>query len=89
VSRNLDPEKQAALIKAYEAPLNQLEDDAAVLFADAVHPTLAVRPGGCWAPKDRASGSPPARSALRDAHISCAWRPACAAARVNQIYGDR
>jgi hypothetical protein len=23
-----------------------------VLFADAVHPTHAVRPVGCWAPKD-------------------------------------
>jgi transposase len=27
-------------------------DDEAVLFGDAVHPTHAVRPVGCWAPKD-------------------------------------
>ena len=26
-------------------------DDEAVLFADAVHPTHAARPVGCWAPK--------------------------------------
>ncbi len=52
VSRKLDPEKQAAFIKAYEDLLNQLEADQVVLFADAVHPTHAVRPVGCWAPKD-------------------------------------
>ncbi len=52
VSRKLDPEKQAAFIKAYEDLLNQLEADEVVLFADAVHPTHAVRPVGCWAPKD-------------------------------------
>src|SRR6201999_2484424 len=32
--------------------LNQLGNDEAVLFGDAVHPTHAVRPVGCWAPKD-------------------------------------
>jgi transposase len=52
VSRKLDPEKQAAFIRAYEALLNHLDADEAVLFADAVHPTHAVRPVGCWAPKD-------------------------------------
>jgi len=52
VSRKLDPEKQAAFIKAYEELLNHLDADAAVLFADAVHPTHAVRPVGCRAPKD-------------------------------------
>ena len=46
VSRKLDPEKQAAFIKAYEELLNHLENDEAVLFADAVHPTHAVRPVG-------------------------------------------
>ena len=54
VSRKLDPQKQAAFIKAYEDLLNHLGDDEAVLFADAVHPTHAVRPVGCWAPKDTA-----------------------------------
>ena len=52
VSRKLDPAKQAAFIKAYEDLLNHLADDEAVLFGDAVHPTHAVRPVGCWAPKD-------------------------------------
>ena len=52
ISRKLDPAKQAAFIKAYEALLNQLSLDEAVMFAAAVHPTHAVRPVGCWAPKD-------------------------------------
>jgi transposase len=52
VSSKLDPDKQAAFIKAYENFFNQLGDDEAVLFGDALHPTPAVRPVGCWAPKD-------------------------------------
>ena len=52
VSSRLDPDRQAAFIKAYENLLNRLGDDEAVLFGDAVHPTHAVRPVGCWAPKD-------------------------------------
>ena len=52
VSRKLDPDKQAAFIAAYEDLLNHLADDEAVLFGDAVHPTHAVRPVGCWAPRD-------------------------------------
>jgi len=52
VSRKLDPAKQAAFIRAYENLLTHLADDEAVLFGDAVHPTHAVRPVGCWAPKD-------------------------------------
>ena len=52
IARKLDPAKQAAFIKGYEALLNQLGADEAVLFADAVHPTHAARPVGCWAPKD-------------------------------------
>ena len=52
ISRKLDPAKQAAFIKSYEALLNQLPADEAVMFADAVHPTHAVRAVGCWAPKD-------------------------------------
>jgi len=51
ISRKLDPAKQAAFIKGYEALMNQLSADEAVIFADAVHPTHAVRPVGCWAPK--------------------------------------
>src|SRR3954468_23979870 len=52
VSRKLDPDQQAAFIEAYEDLLNHLADDEAVLFGDAVHPTHAVRPLGCWAPRD-------------------------------------
>jgi transposase len=52
ISRKLDPAKQAAFIKRYEALMNQLEADEAVMFADAVHPTHAVRPVGCWVPKE-------------------------------------
>jgi len=40
VSRKLDPEKQAAFTTAYEDLLTHLAADEAVLFADAVHPTL-------------------------------------------------
>lgn len=50
--RKLDPAKQQAFIKAYDDLLNNLGDDEAVMFGDAVHPTHAVRPAGCWAPKD-------------------------------------
>src|SRR6202041_4187718 len=67
VSSKLDPDKQAAFIKKYETLLNSIGDDEAVLFGDAVwrfgllgwrqrnaevHPTHAVRPVGCWGPKD-------------------------------------
>jgi hypothetical protein len=31
--------------------MNQLSADEAVVFVDAAHPTHAVRPVGCWAPK--------------------------------------
>ena len=52
IPRKLNTEKQQAFIADYEKLLNSLGDDEAVLFADAVHPTHAVRPVGCWAPKD-------------------------------------
>ena len=52
ISRKLDPAKQTAFIKTYEDQQNHLPADEAVLFADAVHPTHAVRPVGCWAPKE-------------------------------------
>jgi transposase len=52
ISRKLDPAKQEAFIKAYDGLLNQLSADEVVVFADAVHPTHAVRPVGCWAPKE-------------------------------------
>jgi transposase len=52
VSSKLDEAKQKAFIDSYEALLNRLCDDEVVMFADAVHPTHAARPAGCWAPKD-------------------------------------
>ena len=51
IPRELDEEKQKAFIASYEKLLNSLADNEAVLFADAVHPTHAARPVGCWAPK--------------------------------------
>src|SRR5476651_938061 len=48
--RKLDEDKQKAFIASYEKLLNSLGDNEAVLFADAVHPTHAAQPAGCWAP---------------------------------------
>ena len=50
IPRKLDKEKQKAFIESYDNLLNSLADNEAVLFADAVHPTHAARPAGCWAP---------------------------------------
>jgi len=51
VGRKLDADKQRAFLDSYEKLLNSLGPDEAVVFADAVHPTHAARPVGCWAPK--------------------------------------
>ena len=51
VSQKLDVVKQKAFIEAYETLMNTLPTDEAVMFADAVHPTHAVRPVGCWGAK--------------------------------------
>jgi transposase len=52
IPRKLKEEKQKEFIAAYEKLMNSLPHDEAVVFADAVHPTHAVRPAGCWAPSD-------------------------------------
>lgn len=52
IPRKLDEARQQAFMEEYNALLNGLLDDEVVMFADAVHPTHAVRPVGCWAPKD-------------------------------------
>jgi transposase len=52
IPRKLKEEKQKEFIAAYEKLMNSLPPDQAVVFADAVHPTHAVRPAGCWAPSD-------------------------------------
>jgi len=57
IPRKLDEAKQKAFIESYEKLLNSLGDNEAVLFADAVHPTHAARPVGCWAPKQESSQS--------------------------------
>jgi transposase len=51
IPRKLNEEKQQAFIASYEKLMNSLGEDEAVLFADAVHPTHAAQPVGCWAPK--------------------------------------
>jgi transposase len=52
ISRKLNPTKQADFIKGYEDLMNRIFADEAVIFVDAAHPTHAVRPVGCWAPKE-------------------------------------
>jgi hypothetical protein len=52
ISRKSDPVKQAAFIEKYEDVLSQLPADEVVMFGDTVHPIHAVRPVGCWAPKE-------------------------------------
>ena len=51
IPSKLNEEKQKNFIAEYDNLLNSLADSEAVLFADAVHPTHAVRAAGCWAPK--------------------------------------
>ena len=51
ISKNLNVEKQKSFIDEYNALLKNLPDNECVLFVDAVHPTHAVKPVGCWAPK--------------------------------------
>jgi transposase len=50
IPRRLDEAAQLAFVGFYKKLLNGLGQDEAVLFADAVHPTHAARPAGCWAP---------------------------------------
>src|SRR5277367_5270024 len=51
MSRKLDPKTQKAFIASYENLMNSMGDDEVAMFVDAVHPTHAARPVGCWAPK--------------------------------------
>ena len=52
IGRKLDAKKQQAFIAAYNDLLNSLGPAKAALFVDAVHPTHAARPVGCWAPAE-------------------------------------
>lgn len=51
IGRGLDEDEQRTFIAAYDKLLNRLAANETVLFADAVHPTHAARPSGCWAAK--------------------------------------
>ena len=51
IPRKLDVGKQKAFNESYDNLLNSLPDNEAVVFVDAVHPTHAARPAGCWAPR--------------------------------------
>ena len=53
IPRKLNEETQKAFIDSYENILNSMGDDEVVVFGDAVHPTHATRPAGCWAPKEQ------------------------------------
>ena len=53
ISRKLDPKTQKAFIASYENLMNSMGDDEVAMFVDAVHPTHAARPVGCWAPKEQ------------------------------------
>jgi transposase len=53
ISRKLDEKTQKAFIAAYEKLLNSMGPDEAAVFVDAVHPTHAARPVGCWGPKEQ------------------------------------
>jgi len=51
MGRKLDVASQAAFIAHYDSLLNSLEAGDVVIFSDAVHPTYASRPVGCWQPQ--------------------------------------
>ena len=53
IPRKLDEKAQKAFIAAYEDTLNSMGGDEVAAFVDAVHPTHAARPVGCWAPKEQ------------------------------------
>jgi transposase len=53
ISRKLDEKTQKAFIAGYENLLKSMSADEVALFMDAVHPTHAARPVGCWAPKEQ------------------------------------
>jgi transposase len=52
VPRTIDAEAQRRFIAGYEALLNGLRPDEAVMFIDAVHPDHQSRPAGCWTRTD-------------------------------------
>ena len=53
IPRKLDEKTQEAFIASYESLSNSMGADEVAVFVDAVHPTHAARPVGCWAPKEQ------------------------------------
>ena len=52
-------------------------DDEAVLFVDAVHPTHAARPAGCWAPSQEKLAIQRTDGRERiNIHVN-SWQPGC------------
>ena len=51
IARKLDEAKQETFIEDYNKTLNSMGNDEVAVFVDAVHPTHAARPAGCWAPQ--------------------------------------
>jgi hypothetical protein len=77
ISRKLDEETQKAQIAASEDPLNSKGEDEVVMFMDAVHPTHAARPVGCWAPKDQNLAIEQTSGRERiNIHARSIWNPA-------------
>ena len=77
IGRKLDPEKQQAFIETYENVQNSLGSDEAVLFVDAVHPTHAARPVGCWAPaKEHLAIEQTSGRQRLNIHGASIWKPA-------------
>ena len=73
VSRKLDPAQQAALMHMRTCePFGRCE---AVLFGDAVHPTHAVRPVGCWGPDTQVAVEQTSGRQRLNIH-GAIWRPA-------------
>ena len=79
IGRKLDAEKQKAFIEAYENLLNSLGPEEAVVFMDAVHPTYATRPIGCWAPaKENLAIEDRKSTRLNSSHVSESRMPSSA-----------
>ena len=51
IARKLDEAKQETFIEDYNKTLNSMGNDEVAVLVDAVHPTHAARPVGCWAPR--------------------------------------
>ena len=69
VPRTIDAEAQRRFIAEYEALLNGLRPDEAVMFIDAVHPDHQSRPAGCWTRKAGAAVAVQANSGRDNVNV--------------------